>query len=199
MAYATAHHEEHHDEHDEGIKVMGFWLFLVTDCILFGALFATYAVLINHTAGGLTGKELFEVPGFVSETFILLTSSFTSGLAVLSMHKGKIKPLIGWLIVTLLLGMCFVGLEIHEFQTMVHEGATISTSAFFTAFYTLVSTHGLHVSVGIIWMISITIQLKRYGITSVTKRKVTIISLYWHFLDAVWIFLYTVVYLMGVM
>jgi cytochrome o ubiquinol oxidase subunit III len=196
MAYATAHHEEHHDE---GIKVIGFWLFLVTDCILFGALFATYAVLVNHTASGLTGKEFFEVPGFVSETFILLTSSFTSGLAVLSMHKGKIKPLIGWLIVTLLLGMCFVGLEIHEFQTMVHEGATISTSAFFTAFYTLVSTHGLYVSVGIIWMISITIQLKRYGITSVTKRKVTIISLYWHFLDAVWIFLYTVVYLMGVM
>ncbi|WKU22015.1 cytochrome (ubi)quinol oxidase subunit III [Priestia megaterium] len=199
MAYATAHHEEHHHEHDEEIKVMGFWLFLVTDCILFGALFATYAVLVNHTVGGLTGKGFFEVPGFVSETFILLTSSFTSGLAVLSMHKGKIKPLIGWLIVTLLLGVCFVGLEIHEFQTMVHEGATISTSAFFTAFYTLVSTHGLHVSVGIIWMISITIQLKRYGITSVTKRKVTIISLYWHFLDAVWIFLYTVVYLMGVM
>ncbi|MFC3884555.1 cytochrome o ubiquinol oxidase subunit III [Bacillus songklensis] len=199
MAHAAVHHEEHHHEDHESIKVLGFWLFLVTDCILFGALFATYAVLVNHTAGGPTGKELFEVPGFTAETFILLTSSFTSGLAVLAMYKGKTKGLIGWLIVTALLGLSFVGLEINEFRIMFHEGAAISTSAFLTAFYTLVSTHGIHVSIGLVWMISIILQLKRHGITNVTKRKVTIISLYWHFLDVVWIFLYTAVYLMGVM
>jgi cytochrome o ubiquinol oxidase subunit III len=199
MAHAAVHHEEHHHEDHESIKVLGFWLFLVTDCILFGALFATYAVLWDHTAGGPTGKELFEVPGFVAETFILLTSSFTSGLAVLAMYKGKTKGLIGWLIVTALLGLSFVGLEINEFRIMVHEGATISTSAFLTAFYTLVSTHGLHVSIGLVWMTAIILQLRRHGITNVTKRKVTIISLYWHFLDVVWIFLYTAVYLMGVM
>jgi cytochrome o ubiquinol oxidase subunit 3 len=202
MAQAVSHHDEHHDHghHDlESMKVLGFWIFLVTDCILFGTLFATYAVLYTHTSGGPTGKELFEVPGFVAETFILLTSSFTSGLATLEMHKGNRKGLIAWLIVTALLGLAFVGLEVDEFIKMVHEGATMSTSAFLSAFYTLVGTHGLHVSVGIVWMTAIMIQLARRGITDVTKRKVTIISLYWHFLDVVWIFLFTVVYLMGVM
>jgi cytochrome o ubiquinol oxidase subunit 3 len=197
MAHAVSHHEHH--EHDSSLKILGFWIFLVTDCILFGTLFATYAVLHTHTAGGPTAKELFEVPGFVAETFILLTSSFTSGIAVLAMHKGKLKSLIGWLVVTAALGLAFVGLEISEFVKMVGEGATMSTSAFLSAFFTLVGTHGVHVTVGFFWMCGIIIQLKRYGINDVTKRKVSIISLYWHFLDAVWIFLFTVVYLMGVM
>lgn len=191
------HHEGHHDQ--ESLKILGFWIFLVTDCILFGTLFATYVVLRTHTAGGPVGKEIFDVPGFVAETFILLTSSFTSGLATLAMHRGMVKELIGWLIVTALLGLAFIGLEINEFHHMVMEGATISTSAFLTAFYTLVGTHGLHVSFGLVWMIAIMIQLCRYGINAVTSRKVYNVSLYWHFLDVVWIFLFTVVYLMGVM
>ncbi|MGO4277227.1 cytochrome c oxidase subunit 3, partial [Paenibacillus sp. TAF58] len=116
------------------------------------------------------------------------TSSFTSGLAVLGLHKGNMKQLIGWLAVTVLLGASFVGLELNEFINMVnHEGATISTSAFLSAFFALVGTHGLHVSVGLIWMIGLMLQLKRRGITAVTKRKVAVISLYWHFLDVVWI------------
>ncbi|MGC4378489.1 cytochrome o ubiquinol oxidase subunit III [Fictibacillus sp. Mic-4] len=190
---------QHEHEHHESMKVFGFWIFLMTDCILFACLFATFAVLRTHTDLPFTGNELFEIPGFTAETFILLTSSFTSGLAILAMNKGKVKPLIGWLAVTVLLGAAFIGLEINEFMKMVSEGATISTNAFLSSFYTLVSTHGLHVSVGIVWMIAIMIQLKQHGIQSVTKRKVQVMSLYWHFLDVVWIFLFTVVYLMGVM
>ncbi|NOU85803.1 cytochrome o ubiquinol oxidase subunit III [Paenibacillus sp. LMG 31460] len=205
MAQAAAqggHHAHEHDhEHDhESLKTFGFWIFLITDCILFGSLFATYMVLHQNTNGGPTPEELFKMPGIIAETFILLTSSFTSGLAVLGMHKGNMKQLIGWLAVTVLLGASFVGLELNEFINMVnHEGATISTSAFLSAFFALVGTHGLHVSVGLIWMVGLMLQLKRRGITAVTKRKVAVISLYWHFLDVVWIFVFTVVYLMGVM
>ncbi|SDN74821.1 cytochrome o ubiquinol oxidase subunit 3 [Paenibacillus sp. yr247] len=203
MAHAAAQGGQHaHDhEHDhESLKTFGFWIFLITDCILFGSLFATFIVLHQNTNGGPTPEELFKMPGIIAETFILLTSSFTSGLAVLGMHKGNMKQLIGWLAVTVLLGASFVGLELTEFINMVnHEGATISTSAFLSAFFALVGTHGLHVSVGLIWMIGLMLQLKRRGITAVTKRKVAVISLYWHFLDVVWIFVFTIVYLMGVM
>lgn len=195
LAASKAH--EHHDQ--EGLRVLGFWIFLVTDCILFASLFATYAVLVTHTDGGPTGKELFDMTGVLAETFVLLTSSFTSGLATLSMYRGKVSSLIGWLIVTALLGATFIGLEINEFVHMAHEGATISRSAFLSAFFTLVGTHGLHVSLGLVWMTAIMIQLKRYGINATTSRKVFTVGLYWHFLDAVWIFLFTVVYLMGVM
>jgi len=203
MAHAAAHSEHHaHDhEHDhESLKTFGFWIFLITDCILFGSLFATYIVLHHNTNGGPTAEELFKMPGIIAETFILLTSSFTSGLAVLGMHKGNTKQLIGWLIVTILLGASFITLEVTEFYSMVmHEHATISTSAFLSGFFVLVGTHGLHVSVGLVWMIGLIFQLSRRGITAVTKRKVEVISLYWHFLDVVWIFVFTVVYLMGVM
>ncbi|MDF2650393.1 MULTISPECIES: cytochrome o ubiquinol oxidase subunit III [unclassified Paenibacillus] len=203
MAHAATqggHHAHDHEHDHESLKTFGFWIFLITDCILFGSLFATYMVLHQNTNGGPTPEELFKMPGIIAETFILLTSSFTSGLAVLGMHKGNMKQLIGWLAVTVLLGASFVGLELMEFINMVnHEGATISTSAFLSAFYALVGTHGLHVSVGLIWMVGLMLQLKRRGITAVTKRKVAVISLYWHFLDVVWIFVFTVVYLMGVM
>ena len=199
MQHVVAHHDAHSHGDHESLKILGFWIFLVTDCFMFATLFAAYMVLRTHIDGGPTGKELFEVPGFTAETFILLTSSFTSGLGTLCMKKGNVKGLIGWLIVTVILGAAFVGLEISEFTKMALEGATISRSAFLSAFFILVGTHGLHVSVGIIWMIGIIIQMSRHGITAVTTRKVFIVGLYWHFLDIVWIFLFTVVYLMGVM
>jgi cytochrome o ubiquinol oxidase subunit III len=205
MAHSVAHKENHSAGHDHGhhdpneLKVLGFWFFLISDVILFSVLFATFIVLRNNTAGGPSGHELFELPGVIAETFILLTSSFTSGLAVLAMNKNKKGQLIGWLIVTAILGASFVGLEVSEFVKMVHEGATYSTSAFLSAFFTLVGTHGLHVSVGLCWMIGLMIQLGRRGITETTKGKITVISLYWHFLDVVWIFLLTIVYLIGVM
>ena len=196
-AQASGHGHDH--GHDQGeLKVLGFWIFLVTDCLLFSTFFGAFAVLRDHTDGGFTAHD-FDVTGFILETFILLISSFTSGLAVIAMHKGKKNSLIGWLIVTVLLGASFVGLEINEFANMAEEGATISRSAFLTSFFSLVGLHGVHVSFGIMWMIGLMIQLAQRGITQVTKTKISIISLYWHFLDAVWIFIFTVVYLMGVM
>jgi cytochrome o ubiquinol oxidase subunit 3 len=203
-AHAQPHSESHAHSHEghadiESLRLMGFWIFLITDCILFGSLFATYIVLRGNTAGGPIPSELFHMPGVIAETFILLTSSFTSGLAVLSMNQGKRKGLIGWLIVTALLGASFITLEVTEFVKMVHEGATIGTSGFLSGFFTLVGTHGLHVSLGLMWMTALMIQLGRHGITPVTRRKVSIISLYWHFLDVVWIFVFTIVYMLGVM
>ncbi|MBJ6363699.1 cytochrome o ubiquinol oxidase subunit III [Paenibacillus sp. GCM10012307] len=197
-AAQTAHHHSHEEEH-ESLKTMGFWMFLITDVILFSVLFATFIILRGNFNGGPGPHELFQMPGVIAETFILLTSSFTCGLAVLSMNAGKIKGLIGWLAVTGILGIAFLTLEITEFVHMVNEGATISTSAFLTAFYTLVGTHGLHVTIGIVWMTGLIIQLKRNGLNVKTKRKVNNISLYWHFLDIIWIFVFSFVYLMGVM
>ncbi|WP_419876034.1 cytochrome o ubiquinol oxidase subunit III [Candidatus Pristimantibacillus sp. PTI5] len=195
--HGGGHHDEHHDQ--ESMKMFGFWLFLITDVILFGTLFATFVVLRLNTDGGPTGAELLEMNGIIISTFILLTSSFTSGIAVLEMNKGNKRGLIFWLAITALLGAAFIFLEVTEFMHLVHEGANIGTSAYWSAFYVLVGTHGLHVSVGLVWMIALMLQLGRRGITPVTKRKVGIISLYWHFLDVVWIFVFTIVYLMGVM
>ncbi|GKU77694.1 cytochrome o ubiquinol oxidase subunit III [Paenibacillus sp. L3-i20] len=191
---------DHHDHHDqEELKTFGFWLFLISDVILFGVLFATFIVLRLNTAGGPTGGDLIELPGIIASTFILLTSSFTSGIALLEMNRGNKKGLIRWLIITALLGASFIYLEVSEFIHLVHEGANIGTSAYWSAFFTLVGAHGLHVSLGLVWMMSIIIQISRRGITPVTKRKVNIVSLYWHFLDVIWIFVFTIVYLMGVM
>jgi cytochrome o ubiquinol oxidase subunit 3 len=194
----------HHGTHDhaaaqESKKILGFWIFLVTDCLLFASIFATYVLLKTHTDGGPTAKELFSIPAFMTETVILLTSSFTSGLAALSMQSGNKKNLISWLVVTALLGAAFVGLEINEFAHMASDGATISRSAFLTAFFTLVGTHGCHVTFGIFWMIGLMMQLSKRGINTMSRRKVFIFSIYWHFLDVIWIFLFSVVYLMGVM
>lgn len=192
-----ANHDHGHVDQEE-IKILGFWIFLVTDCLLFATFFSAYAVLHNHTNGGFTAKE-FDISGFIIETFVLLVSSFTSGLAVLQMHRGNKTGLLSWLVITAALGAVFVALEINEFTHMALEGAAISKSAFLTSFFSLVGTHGCHVTFGILWMIGLIVQLSRRGITAVTKRKIAIISLYWHFLDAVWIFIFTTVYLMGVM
>ena len=197
MMHPNDHGDHHHDPQE--LKMLGFWLFLISDVILFACLFATYIVLRHSTAGGPSGAELFNISGVTLETFILLTSSFTSGLAVLSMNKKETKSLINWLIVTIVLGLMFIGLEIYEFIEMVHSGASYTTSAFTGAFFTLVGTHGLHVCFGIVWMVALIIQLYHRGVTDITKGKVMTISLYWHFLDVVWIFLFTIVYLMGVM
>lgn len=183
------------------VKILGFWLFLVSDVLLFATLFATYVVVDKRVANGPTAGQLFgtDVTGFLLETFVLLTSSFTCGLATWEMRHGKTSRLKLWVILTMLLGVSFVALELTEFHTFVLHGATMQTSAFLSAFYTLVATHGLHVSVGIIWMGLILFQIFRYGITAVTARKLFVVSLYWHFLDVVWVFIFTVVYLTGVM
>ncbi|MGV3487984.1 MAG: cytochrome (ubi)quinol oxidase subunit III [Tuberibacillus sp.] len=185
--------------HEGPLNILGFWLFLATDLILFGCLFATYFVVRTHVDGGITDKELFEnINGFTIETVLLLTSSFTGSLAMFAMRNNNKKRLIGWLIVTVLLGLGFVGMEVREFIDYASQGYTMQRSAFLSAFFTLVGTHGAHVSLGIVWMISIITQIIRYGIDAATARKTFIASLYWHFLDIVWVFIFSVVYMTGV-
>ncbi|MTT30880.1 cytochrome aa3 quinol oxidase subunit III [Terrilactibacillus sp. BCM23-1] len=179
-------------------KILGFWVFLGAEIVLFSALFSVYLVLHSHTAGGPTSKDLFEVKEFMIETFLLLISSFTCGLGTIELRRHNVKGLVAWLVVTLLLGLGFIGMELNEFITYVTvEHATLQTSAFLSGFFVLVGTHGAHVSFGIVWMICVIIQLLRRGVTPVTARKAFIIGLYWHFLDVVWIFIFTAVYLTG--
>lgn len=185
---------------EEGrMKIFGFWIFLGAEVVLFATLFAAYLVYHHQTAGGPSSRELFEVKEFMMETLLLLTSSFTCGLAMLEMRKDRQKGFMAWMGVTLLLGLGFLYMEIHEFIAYVNEGATIGTSAFLSAFFTLLGTHGLHVSLGIVWVLAVMLQISRRGFTPMTARKAFITGLYWHFLDVVWIFIFTAVYLMGVM
>ncbi|QGG58609.1 cytochrome aa3 quinol oxidase subunit III [Paenibacillus sp. B01] len=179
------------------LNILGFWIFLGAEIALFATLFATYAVLTDRTANGPTASELFEMKGVFIQTFLLLTSSFTCGLAIHQMRKQNLKGLVAWLLVTLGLGAGFLGYEIYEFVNYIHEGATLGTSAFWSAFFVLAGTHGVHVTFGIGWMILILLQLWRKGLTPETSSKVFISSLYWHFLDVVWIFIFTGVYLTG--
>jgi len=180
------------------LNILGFWIFLATDLILFSCLFATYIILSHHTDGGPTGKQLFEVKGFMIETVALLASSFTGSLSIFAMRNNNKSRTVGWMIVTLLLGIVFVGYEISEFVHYASIGATMQRSAFLSGFFTLVGTHGCHVTLGIFWMFSILTQVIRFGITPATARKAFIVGIYWHFLDIVWIFIFTVVYMTGV-
>lgn len=199
---ALNNHAEHHEHDDHGATsrvVFGFWIYIMSDCILFACIFATYAVLHGNTYGGPGAKELFEMPYVLTETFILLTSSFTYGLAMLALHKGNKNQVLVWLFVTFLLGVSFMCMEVHEFRNLIAEGHGPQHSAFLSSFFTLVGTHGLHVTCGLIWMVLMMLQVSKHGITNVTIRKLTCLSLFWHFLDIVWIFVFTIVYLMGAM
>lgn len=193
----VALHSEHHHHDNESMIVFGFWIYIMSDCILFATLFAAFAALHTHTFGGPGPKELFSMPIVLAETFILLTSSFTYGLALLAAFRKHQGQVIAFLIITFLLGLSFVSIELTEFTHLVHEGHSWRESAFLSSFFTLVGTHGLHVSIGLIWMLGMIIQVKRHGLTRMTQRKLTCLSLFWHFLDIVWIFVFTIVYLMG--
>lgn len=179
------------------MNILGFWIFLGAEIVLFATLFGVYAVLYHRYAGGPTHQDLINMRDVLVQTVLLLTSSFTCGLAILEMRRGSVKGLISWLVVTLLLGAGFLFMEINEFRHYVHLGATMQTSAFLSSLFVLLGTHGLHVAMGIGWAILIMIQLLQRGLTPVTARKTFIIGLYWHFLDVVWIFIYTFVYLKG--
>ncbi|MDA8345434.1 MAG: cytochrome c oxidase subunit 3 [Thermaerobacter sp.] len=184
-------------ESHETLSILGFWLFLASDVVLFSSLFAVYAVYQGRVAAGPTPLQLFSLGPVLTETILLLTSSFTCGLAIFMMRRGRTRPLVAWLVVTLLLGLGFVGMEVHEFVTDVAVWGTWHQSAFLSAFFTLVGTHGLHVSFGILWVAALVVQLLRYGLTPTTARKVYTFSLYWHFLDIIWVFIFTAVYLSG--
>jgi cytochrome o ubiquinol oxidase subunit III len=188
----------HVQETDEK-TFLGLWIYIMSDCLLFATLFVTYAVLHQGTAGGATSKDLFNLPYVLVETMLLLTSSFTSGLAMLKQNLERTKHMLGWLFVTFLLGAGFVGMEIHEFYGLVQEGHGPEKSAFLSGFFTLVGTHGLHVTVGLVWIAVFMIQICRMGLTPMVMRRLTCLRLFWHFLDVVWIFIFTFVYLMGVL
>ncbi|MEQ2025293.1 cytochrome o ubiquinol oxidase subunit III [Xenorhabdus szentirmaii] len=195
----TAAHDEH-GHHDAGAnKVFGFWIYLMSDLVLFASLFATYAVLVNGTAGGSTGKEIFELLFVLVETFLLLFSSITYGFAMLCMNKGKAAQVNLWLFITFLLGLGFVSMEVYEFHKLISEGFGPDRSAFLSSFFALVATHGLHVTFGLIWIIVLMVQVARRGLTEVNRTRLNCLSLFWHFLDVVWICVFTVVYLMGAM
>ncbi|MGV3740233.1 MAG: cytochrome o ubiquinol oxidase subunit III [Gammaproteobacteria bacterium] len=184
--------------HFDGSKnVFGFWIYIMTDCILFASLFAVYAVLHTHTFGGPHAKELFSLSYVLTETLLLLTSSFTYGLAMLARNRKLRTAVTFWMWVTFGLGFCFIAMELYEFHHLYRDGHTWANSAFLSSFFTLVATHGLHVTAGLIWMLVIIFQIKIHGMTSVTKTKLTCLGLFWHFLDIVWIFVFSVVYLMG--
>lgn len=178
-------------------KVLGFWLFLGGETVLFGTLFSAFLALRNQVLDGPPAHELFQLPLVALATALLLTSSLTSVFAVHALHTNRVKALINWLIVTVLLGAAFLGLEIYEFVHYVHEGHGFTTSAFSSSFYTLVGFHGAHVAFGILWITLIIIQLAKKGLTVVTAPKVYVAGMYWHFIDVVWVFIFTVVYLMG--
>ena len=178
-------------------KIMGFWLFLGGETVLFGTLFATFLALRNEVLGGPTEQELYSLPLVALATFLLLTSSMTSVLAIQAMHRHDKKGILAWLGITVLLGAGFLGLEIYEFYHYVHAEHGFKTSAFSSAFYTLVGFHGAHVAFGIVWISLIMGQLVKKGLTVVTAPKVYVTALYWHFVDLVWVFIFTIVYLMG--
>ncbi len=179
------------------MSILGFWVFLGAEIVLFSTLFASYFVLEHNTAGGPGGGDIFVLKDVLIETFLLLTSSFTSGLAIHAMRNHNKKGLLIWMIATLLLGAGFLYMEINEFLHFIHEGATIQTSGFTAGLFTLLGTHGAHVTFGIVWISLLLVQLVRRGITEKTSSKLFIASLYWHFLDVVWIFIFTFVYLKG--
>ncbi|AZK45051.1 cytochrome c oxidase subunit 3 [Paenibacillus lentus] len=180
-------------------RIFGFWVFLGAEIVMFSTLFAVYFTLWNRTGDGPTAKDIFVIGPVLIETFLLLTSSFTIGLAINSMRQGLMKATMGFFAVTLLLGLGFLGVEIYEFVTYVGEGATLQTNAFLSSLFTLLGLHGAHVTLGLVWGGGLMLQMKREGFTPDTANKSFIFSLYWHFLDVVWIFIFSFVYLKGLM
>jgi cytochrome o ubiquinol oxidase subunit 3 len=192
------HHIEHtHDRQQDERAMLGFWVYLMSDCLLFASLFATYAVLRNNTFGGASGAELFDLSFVLVETLVLLTSSFTSGLGLRAAHRGNVSHALVWFAITFVLGVAFLVLEISEFSTLIGEGNGWQSSAFLSAFFTLLGTHGAHVAAGLLWLGVLFVQVFRRGMTSMNLRRLTCFSMFWHFLDIVWIFIFSFVYLLS--
>jgi len=188
---------EHHSD-PAATAQLGFWIYLMSDCLLFAGLFATYSVLHARTAGGPTPAGLFDLPYVLAETVLLLVSSFTCGLATLAMGRRSRRPTLGWLAVTFVLGSAFVGMELHEFAHMIAANAGPDRSAFLSSFFTLVATHGLHVTCGLVWMAIMMVLVVRKGFTPATQSRLACLSLFWHFLDIIWVGVFSLVYLFGV-
>lgn len=183
-------------EHEDTIP-FGLWVYIMSDCILFAALFATYAVLHSATAGGPTSLQLFDRRFVFIETLVLLTSSFTCGLAIVAARAKRAPWTWAALLATLALGAAFLAMELTEFSKLIAEGHSWAQSAFLSAFFTLVGTHGLHVFFGSLWLLALMAHLALRGMTARTERSIVYFSLFWHFLDIVWICIFSLVYLFG--
>lgn len=186
--------EEHHPQNG---TLLGFWLYLMSDCLVFACLFAVYGVLGRNYAAGPSGADLFELPLVALNTALLLLSSITYGFAVLEMQRNRQGAMLGWLAITGLFGLGFLGVELYEFAHLIHEGAGPQRSAFLSSFFALVGTHGLHVTFGVVWLVTLMVQVSQHGLIAANRRRLMCLSMFWHFLDVVWIGVFTFVYLMG--
>lgn len=187
--------EEHHPE---GSTMLGFWIYLMSDCLIFAVLFATHGVLGRNYAAGPSPADLFDLPLVAINTAMLLFSSITYGFAMLQMERNAKMETIFWLGVTAVFGLAFLGLELYEFYHLIQEGAGPTRSAFLSSFFTLVGTHGLHVTFGIIWIVTMMVQVRMHGLIPENRRRLMCLSMFWHFLDVIWIGVFSFVYLIGV-
>jgi len=187
------------DHHPENSTLLGFWIYLMSDCLLFAGLFAAYAVLGRNFAGGPSGAEVFDLPTVALNTAFLLLSSITYGFAMIAAQRKNLKGAIIWLAITGLFGLSFLFLELQEFAHLIAEGNGPQRSAFLTSFFALVGTHGLHVTFGSVWLVTLMVQLGKHGLTPENLRRMMCLSMFWHFLDVIWIGVFTFVYLMGVL
>ncbi len=185
--------------HPQNGTLLGFWLYLMSDCLVFASLFAVYGVLGRSYAAGPSGADLFDLPLVAMSTAMLLISSITYGFAMIAMQRRRMPAVLAWLAATGLFGLAFLGLTLYEFQHLVNEGAGPQRSAFLSAFFALVGTHALHVLFGIVWLVTLMLQVSKYGLTVDNRRRLMCLSMFWHFLDVVWIAVFTFVYLMGVL
>ncbi|HUA13473.1 MAG TPA: cytochrome o ubiquinol oxidase subunit III [Candidatus Sulfotelmatobacter sp.] len=187
------------DTDKESKAIFGFWIYIMTDCVLFASLFATYAVLRNNTFGGPDGAQIFNLPYVLAETIVLLTSSFTCGLGILSARRRHKNKVLMWFSISFFLGLTFLALELSDFRHLAAMGDSWRRSGFLSAFFTLVGTHGAHITVGLFWMATMLFRIWQVGLTKANVRRLTLLSIFWHFLDLIWIFIFTIVYLFGVM
>lgn len=190
----ATNHQDHEAAADDR-AMFGFWIYLMTDLLMFAVLFAVYAVLHRNTVGGETGRELFSLPLALTGTVLLLTSSFTCGLAMIAARRGYKNQTLVWFAVTFAIGLAFLGLELYEFKELIHEGNNLGTNAFMSSFFVLLGTHGIHITMGLLWMGTTMVYIMKRGLNRHMVRKLTMLSLFWHFLDIVWIFIFTIVYL----
>jgi cytochrome o ubiquinol oxidase subunit 3 len=186
-------------QREEQPRLLGFWVFLMSDALIFALLFAVYATMIHATDGGPTGKQLFDLKASLIETLLLLISSFTFGMASLNVmyRPQRLRLLVGWLGVTLALGLAFLAMELNDFRLLIAQGASAQRSGFLSAFYALVSTHGLHVTAGCMWLLLMLVQLKVFGLDARVRLRLKCLALFWHFLDVIWVAIYGIVYLQG--
>ena len=187
------------EHHPEGGTMLGFWIYLMSDALIFATLFATYGVLSTSYAGGPAPRQIFELPLVALNTAMLLISSITCGMAMIAMERGQQRATQMWLAITALFGAAFVGIELYEFASLIHEGATPQRSGFLSGFFTLVGTHGLHVTLGLVWAVIMIVQVGQRGLIPENRRRLMCFSMFWHLLDVVWIGVFTFVYLLGVL